>query len=253
MAWRRLWRTPPVFNLVFWDLLISLVVVSVYTARLAHDLPKSLTNPAHLLSGQAAPLTLAPGALLRLGLFLATVLLIVTPFRVAGLYGGAAESLGGEGRRSFLYFFSVGRRLFWRGLVITGAGVALLLVVVLLGVGASLVGGVPVLGPLALAVWVLAILAAVTIAFRGLGALAAANTGAWAAIQDALRWCQQHGGPTLGFGLLTGLLLLAAFWIVAQLAFVPVLGPILAFGGLWVMTGMLAVLPTVLYRVTTGE
>ena len=253
MSWRRLWRTPPVFNLVFWDLLISLVVVSVYSARLANDLPKQLTNPAHLLSGQAVPLTLAPGTLWRLGLFLATVLLIVTPFRVAGLYGGAAESLVDQGRRSFIYFFSVGRRLFWRGLAITAAGVALLLVVILLGIGASLVGSLPVLGPLALVVWVLAILAAVTVAFRGLGALAAANTGAWVAIVGALGWCRQHVGPTLGFGLLVGLLLLAALWVVAQLAFVPVLGPILAFGGLWVMTGMMAVLPTVLYRVTTGE
>ncbi len=241
------------FNLVFWDLLISLVVVSVYTARLARDLPKSLTNPAHLLSGQAVPLTLAPGALWRLGLFLATVLLIVTPFRVAGLYGGAAESLAGHGRRSFIYFFSVGRRLFWRGLTITGAGVALLLVVILLGMGASLLGGVPVLGPLALAVWVLVILAAVTVAFRGLGALASAHTGAWAAIQDALGWCRHHVGPTLGFGLSAGFFLLAAFWVVAQLVFVPVLGPILAFAGLWVMTGMLAVVPTVLYGVTGGQ
>ena len=234
--------------------MISLAVLSVYSARLSRELPKSLTSPSGLLAGHAAAVTLAPAVMWRLGLFLATVLLIVTPFRVAGLYGGAAEMVvAGEGRRRFFYFFSVARRLFWRGLAITAAGGLLLAVVVLVGMGASLLGGVPILGPLALAAWLLAILAAVTVAFRGLGGLAAANAGAWAAIVEALTWCWKHMGITLGFGFAVGLATLAALWIVVVVASVPVLGPVLAFCGLWIITGMMAVIPTVLYRATTDE
>lgn len=234
--------------------MISLAVLSVYAARLLPDLPKSLSNPANLLSGHPAAVTLAPAVVVRLALFLATVLLIVTPFRIAGLYGGAAEMVvARDGRRRFFYFFSVARRLFWRGLAITAAGILLVAAVVLVGLGASLVGGVPVLGALAVAVWLLSLIAAVTVGFRGLGGLAAANGGAWAAIVEALTWCRQHVGTTLGFGFTVGLALLASFWIVVVVASTPVLGPVLAFFGLWIITGMLAVMPTVLYRVTIDE
>jgi len=250
LSWSQLWQRPTIFNLVFWNLLISLVVVSVYTARLAHYLPPALTNTSKLLSGAPVSLALAPGAVLRLGLFLATVLLIVTPYRVAGLYGGVAELLMGKGQRSWLYFFGVGRRLFWHGLAITLAGAALVLVLVLLGIAAGFLGGVPGVGELVLLIWLAVVVWSVTLAFRGLGAMAAAESHAGAAIVASLRWAAARPGFCLGFGLAFGVMMLLAFFVVASLASVPLLGPLFAFAGLWVMTGMLAVVPTVLYRLS---
>jgi hypothetical protein len=251
LAWQKLWASPPVFNLVMWDLLISVAVVSVYSARLASYVPKAITNPTDLLN-RHTNLVLAPGVALRLGLFLATVLLIVTPLRVAGLYGGAAEAVDGDRRRPWLYFFAVGRRMFWRGLVITLLGAGLAVVLVALGVGASLLGGPIALSALALLVWLALVLVAVTLALRGLGELASGDHGVAESVRAVLAWGWEHVAFCLGFGLLVAVLMFATLLVLDALATVALLGALMAFAGLWVVTGMLAVIPTVLYRTTAA-
>lgn len=246
-----MWRSPPVFNLVMWDLLISVAVVSVYSARLAKYVPKALSNPAALVT-RHTPLVVAPGEVLRLGLFLATVLLIVTPFRVAGLYGGAAEAVDGDRRRPWLHFFTVARRMFWRGLVITLLGAALAVVLVALGVGASAIGGPPAFSAVALLVWLALVLLSVTLAFRGLGELASGDHTVGESVRAVLAWGMRHAAFCLGFGLLVVVLMLVTLLLLDALATVAILGVLLAFAGLWVVTGMMAVIPTVLYRATTA-
>src|SRR5579875_2159698 len=124
-AWELLWQNPAVFNLVFWSLVVSLLTDVVLQTRLAGDLPPALAHPSLMQGTRAFLFKFPPGGALKLGLFLATVLLIVTPFRLAGLYGGAMLLLRNRGPSvgQGLLFFRVGWAMFWRGFAATLAGI----------------------------------------------------------------------------------------------------------------------------------
>jgi hypothetical protein len=253
-AWEDLWRNPGVFNLVFWSLMLALGVDYVFETRLAPLLPAALTDPRRWLVAPPTDLWrhLAPGTALRFGLFLATTLFVVTPFRVAGLYGGAAELIRGRSPRWLWFqFFTTGWRRFWRGLETTAAGVLLGLALVLVLAAFSVLGTVwNVLGVVLLLVWVALVLWAVGLGLVGLGALMAADRRPLELLGEAVGWALRHRGLMFGLGATFAALLVAVFLLVAALAAVPLVGPVAGVVGLWLLTGFGAVLPTTAYRET---
>lgn len=253
-AWEDLWRNPGIFNLVFWSLMLALGVDYVFESRLAPLLPAALTNPRTWL---VAPPTdfwrhLPPDTALRFGLFLATALFIVTPFRVAGLYGGAAELIRGRSPRWLWFqFFTTGWKRFWRGLETTVAGLLLGLALLLVLFGFSVLGAAwTVLGVLLLLVWVALGLWAVGLGLLGLGALMAADRRLLETLGEALGWAVRHRGLVFRLGAAFVVLFLVVLLVVAGLAAVPLVGPVASVVGLWIVTGFGAVLPTTAYRET---
>ena len=250
-AWQLLWQNPAVFNLVFWSLILSLLTDLVLQTRLAADLPPALSHPSFTSSAKALSFKFPPGGAVKLGLFLATLLLIVTPFRLAGLYGGAFLLLRKPGPSigQWLLFFRVGFVMFWRGFAATlaGVGAAVVLILLLLGLGVlgSLLGA---LGSLLLIPWILVVLWAISLALMGLGAIMANEGSSEDAIRFALKWGWSHRGPGLLLGLLLVGLLLGSLLVLLFFARIPLLGSIILLLGLWVISGFLTVLPAALYE-----
>jgi hypothetical protein len=253
-AWDVLWHSPPIFNLVFWSLIVSLAVDLVFQSRLSQYLPPVLLHPRLGAMPTHFHLHVPPAGVVRLALFGATLLFIVTPFRLAGLYGGVSQVLH---RRTpsigyWLLFFEAGWRLFWRGLAATfaamGMGAVLLLLALVLSFLGSLAGPV---GLILLIPWFLAIFWSVALALMGLGALMANDRPALEAIGFSLAWSFTHWRDGLKLGLLLAALLLAALLVLALLSGVAFLGPILGLLGLWLVNALMAVLPTLLYDEAT--
>lgn len=251
-AWVELWRTPVIFNLVFWSLMLTILVDVVFGTRLAPLMPAAIVNPRLWLTTNPVALWahFPASSVLRVGLFLASVVLIVTPFRIAGLYGGTAELLNRKPLRwSYFAFFTTGWRLFWRGLGTTLAGIALLLCLFIILIAFSYLG--QLLGPGAFvlaAIWVAVVVWAVGLSLLGLGSLMANDRPEWDAISQSLAYAVRHWGFSFRLGLLLAGLMVAALAILAGLSSIPFLGPLMGVMGFWVMTGYLAVLPTVLYQ-----
>jgi hypothetical protein len=254
-AWEDLWRNPGVFNLVFWSLMLALGVDYVFESRLAPLLPAALTNPrTWLVAPPPAGFWrhLPPDTVLRFGLFGATALFVVTPFRVAGLYGGAAELIRGRSPRWLWFqFFTTGWKRFWRGLETTVAGLLLGLALMLVLIGFSVLGGAwSVLGIVLLLVWVALGLWAVGLGLVGLGALMAADRRLFDVLGEALTWAVRHRGLVFRLGAALVGLLVVVLLVVAGLAAIPLVGPVASVVGLWIVTGFGAVLPTTVYRET---
>ncbi len=249
-AWQLLWKNPGVFNLVFWSLMLSLLTELVLQTRLAADLPAVLTHPSLLTSARLAHLKFPPGGALKLGLFFATVLLIVTPYRLAGLYGGAFQVLGKRPTvGQWLVFFRVGWTMFWRGFAATLAGIAMAVVLLLLLVGLAVASSaMGAAGSLLLIPWMVAVLFAVTLALMGLGAIMANDLAAGQAVVFALRWASRRIGFCILFGLLLIGVFAVGFFVLLTLARIPFFGAIFLLLGLWVMSGFIAVLPAALYQ-----
>jgi hypothetical protein len=254
-AWDVLWHSPPIFNLVFWSLIVSLAVDLVFQSRLSQYLPPVLLHPRLGAMPTHFRFRVPPAGVVRLALFGATLLFIVTPFRLAGLYGGVSQVLH---RRTptigyWLLFFEAGWRLFWRGLAATlaamGMGAVLLLLALVLSFLGSLAGPV---GLILLIPWFLAIFWSVALALMGLGALMANDRPALEAIGFSLVWSFTHWRDGLKLGLLLAALLLAALLVLALLSGVAFLGPILGLLGLWLVNALMAVLPTLLYDEATA-
>jgi hypothetical protein len=249
-AWELLWRNPSIFNLVFWSLILSLAVDLVFQSRLSHYLPPAFLHPRLGMTAGQLALHLPPGGAVRLGLFMATLLLIVTPYRLAGLYGGAGQLIRKRGVTVgyWLLFFEAGWRLFWRGLTATLGALALALVLVLLALGLSLLGTVAgAFGLLLLIPWVVLFVWSIGFALMGLGAVMANDRPVQEAISFSWAWARVHWQQALRLGLLLGGLFLAAMLVLLLLAGIPVLGSILGLLGLWLLNAVVAVLPTVLY------
>ena len=250
-AWQLLWQNPAIFNLVFWSLILSLLTDLVLQTRLSSDLPPALAHPSFTGNPRAFNFRFPPGGALKLGLFLSTVLLIVTPFRLAGVYGGAFQILRSP-RPSFgqwLLFFRVGWQMFWRGFAATLAGVAALVLLILLFLGLGLLGSVlGALGSLLLIPWIAVMLWAISLALMGLGAIMANDRPTRDAIRFAVGWGWAHRGPGLLLGLLLVGLMLASLLVLVALARIPLLGSIILLLGLWVISGFLTVLPAALYE-----
>jgi hypothetical protein len=248
LVWRSLWEHPTVFNLVFWSLMIALLVDWVMLARLAPLLPNALANPRFWTSPDAmsrASRLLAPAAGWRLGVFGLAVLLVVTPFRIAGLYGGVWDVLERPTPLvSPFQFFASARHRFWRGFAATVLGLLLALVVgVLFAVLSAVASWVGVIVGLLLVVF------AVVLAWIGLGTLMAEpDRPAWGVVGVVLRTAARRWWDCLRFGLLAIGLGIASTVVLEVMASVPVLGTIVTIVFIGLLTGLTAVLPSVLYR-----
>lgn len=245
-----LWHNPGIYNLVFWNLIVTLLVDLAFESRVAPLLPSVFSHGA-LLSGALPKWPALPGSTwLKVGLFFASAILIVTPFRVAGLYGGAFELMGRRpGLSPLFFFFSAGRKLFWRGLGATVAGVALLvalfLVLWVLSLPAAALGAA---GVLFMILWLVLVIWAIGLVLMGLGAIMANDRPGWEAVVAALRWAIGQWWTSLRIGFMIVGLFILVLLLAVLLKSVPVLGSIFILVVLWVATGYTAVLPALLYR-----
>jgi hypothetical protein len=247
-TWDALWHHPGIFNLVFWSLAITLLVDWVLAARLVPLLPGALANPNTWTSAAAvsrAMNALSPAIGWRFGLFGLAVLLVVTPFRAAGLYGGAWEAL----RQASpivppLQFFRTAWRLFWRGLTAVVLGVLLAVVVLAIFLGLSVALSVP-----GVIVGLIVVLWAMVLAWVGLGALfAEPSEPAWSIVGRVLGVAFRRWWDFLKLGLLMMGLLIAASVVLELFSLIPVLGTLVAVAFIGVLTGFLAVVPSILYQ-----
>lgn len=249
-AWIDLWHNPGIYNLVFWNLIVTLLLDLAFESRVAPLLPAVFSHGALLIGGLPKWPVLPASSWLKIGLFFASAVLIVTPFRVAGLYGGVFELMARRpGLSPLFFFFTAGRRLFWRGLGATLAGVVLLaalfLALWILSLPAAALGGA---GVLFLVLWLVLVVWAIGLVLMGLGAIMANDRPGWEAVLAALRWAVKGWWTSLRIGFMIVGLLLLVLLLAVLLKSVPVLGSIFVLVVLWVATGYTAVLPALLYR-----
>lgn len=260
LAWRELWnrnQSSTILFLAFWYSVVTGLYQSFVSARLGPALPSALKtfNPMRGLNLATILPHLSHGLLVRLVLVYATLILVIAPFGVAGLYGGVGDALRTPARTNLLAFFRYASQNFWRALgflvialIVAGAGFLLVgLLGSLLGLLAHALGMLAGLLLVALVLGFLTFL--ISVFLYWLGAMFYGQEPVLHALGEALGWLLHHVGFALRFGiLLMGILIVASLILMVMLV-VPVLGPMAAvvLGGM-IAPAFLAVLAAVYYR-----
>lgn len=254
-AWREVWQSPGILLLAFWYLVVTTAFEYFFISRLGPSLGQWLQQISPTTVTQFPPL--APSMWVKLILVYLTMLLIISPFSLGGLYGGAAANLRERKAMQFFAFFRFAVRFFWRSLglvVLAVLSLAVVLGILLLGsYGIGLVaqhlgaGGVVLSGAgsiVAIAVifwWIAFMLAWLGELYFGLDPF-------WTAFRSAVLWVFHHLGFCLRWIFLVVGLFILAFLLISVFAAIPLVGPVLSLFGSGVMMAMLATLAAVLNR-----
>ncbi|MDA8192796.1 MAG: hypothetical protein M0Z53_02185 [Thermaerobacter sp.] len=258
VAWRELWnRTQAgiILLLAFWYSVVTGAYQSFVASRLGPALPASLKqfNPLQTpgISYSTVLSHLSSGLIVRLLLVYATLILIVAPFSLAGLYSGVGETLRGSAPPGFFTFFRLAVHNFWRALSFILLALAMMVITFALVVALTAVlSAAGTVGGLVLAVvMVLAMMVMISLFLYWLGALFYGQGTVLQSLGEAVGWVFRHFGFTLRFGvLLLGLIIVTSLLLLALMV-IPVLGPVIAIvaGGM-IVPAFMAVLAAVYYR-----
>lgn len=258
LAWREVWQHPRVLTLAFWYLLITSIFEYFVISRLGAALRPWLSqfSPAGIPSFPHLPAPL----MVKLILAYLTMILIVSPFALAGLYGGAAASVREGSPLGFLTFFAYAVKNFWRMLALEVSSLVSLVVVVgLLSLVATALAWLGHLaGGVSFIFAIVAVLVAVGMLFTWMGLVlywfGAAFYGQEPVVSAAghsIQWVMRHIGFTLRLVLLMVGLLVLSFFVITLFSAIPVLGPLFSLVGSGVVMAILAMLTAVFHRETT--
>ena len=246
-TWETMWSHPAIFNLAFWALMILILINWVLVARVAPLVSKNFLSV--ITGGSAAALNhlahaISPADTLRVLIFLLAVLFVATPFRVAGLYGGAWTLMQGRSKPAAPFqFFVSGARLFWRG--VTAAVWGVLLVIVL----AIVAGVLTTLGPIGLALALGLGLWALGGTWCALGALMIEpDRRSREIVWEVLRMAVRRWWDVLSLALMVGILFAAGLVVLDEMIRVPFIGLIALVVAWGVALGFTATIPFVLYQ-----
>lgn len=259
MAWKELWKNPAIFVLAFWYSFVTTIFQRFAGNRLLPLLPSSWRHISSSLFVHPHLPQLSPTLTLTLVLVYLTMILIVSPFSLGGLYGGAAGTLKGrEATRGGLGYFRYAVNNFWRALgfvvlamgftvVLAGAVVA---VVILAGMAARPIPVLSTILTLALLTFATALMLIwLYLLLYWIGSVFYGELAVWPAFVGALRWVVGHVLFSFRFMLLiVGLLVI--FYLALQMVFmVPILGALvgLAAAGLF-LPAFMAVVANLIYR-----
>lgn len=258
MAWREVWQRPGLLLLAFWNVIITSLVELFFMSRLGPQvLPiVSQANSAGFGIGQLG--SISPQLGTKLALVYLTMLFIVIPFTLGGLYGGVSAALArGDRLVGFFRFFRFAIDNFWRslammvGLLAMAVAVGIFLGAINLGLS-TFAGNSPVgvaAGVVALALTLLTVVLTMATLLYWLGAVYYGHSGVREGLGEAVRWIRRDWwlGIRLVFTVL-GLLIIPGILVNLLGTFIPVLGGLfsLVAGGLVMAT--LATLAAVLNR-----
>lgn len=258
MAWRQIWLKPGILVMSFWYLFITSLFQLFVLSRLASVLPPSLTHLTMqtMLSPHFGHVS--PNVLFKVGLVYLTLVLIVLPFVMGGLYGGAAEAARENAPLTGLFgFFKFGGRNFWRTftlVVLAALGfmvVFLILMAVsfLLSLGSRAIPSIaPVFNIIAMVVLIGVMMMWFATVLYWVGAVFYGQVSPVAGLGEALKWIIGHWSFGLRFVLLEAALLAAFLVAMALLSNIPLLGGVLALVGSGIMLAWIAYQAMFLYR-----
>ncbi|MBX5466055.1 MAG: hypothetical protein K6U14_00985 [Firmicutes bacterium] len=258
MAWRELWQRPGLLLLAFWNVLLTSLVEYFFMSRLGPQIQPWLTRIGSSGSGLSGLWAMPSTLWVKIGLVNLTMLLIVLPFTLGGLYGGVSAALGhGDRLQGFFRFFHFAVENFWRSLAVM---VGMLVVAGVIGLLAGAIAlGLGLLAQSAAVSTLLAILAvaltlglaflALALVLYWLGAVYYGRTGVARALGAAIGWLRHDWwlGLRVALMLFFGVILPAL--VVNGLAtLVPVLGGLVSLVAEGVVMGMLATVAVLLNR-----
>ena len=257
VAWRELWNRAQVSLILlagFWYSLTTGVYQSFVASRLGPALPSALktTNPLQPSTAYTSAVQhLPPTLLIRLVLVYATLILIVSPFALAGLYGGVGGTLSGRGHSGPVVFFRYAYVGFWRGLSVVLATLAIMTVMAGIVVGTLI--ATASLGPISSIIIVIMVLFFIVLLLSfllyWLGAIFYGDESTVQGLRHAVGWIFHHLWFTVRFGLLLLGLLITVSVLLVVLLLIPVLGAlVVAVAGGMVVPAYMAVLASVYYR-----
>lgn len=254
IAWRELWdRTHAggILLLAFWYSLITSLYQHLVASRIGPLLPQQMKTYNPFSGHPMAIPPLAPGLITKLVLVYLTLILVISPFAMAGLYSGTAAALGrGDVSPGFFAFFRYAAHHFWKtlGFIVLGILTALVLMLVafvLLVTGSQL--GVLSIVPML-------VLMGIVFLWLGfiwywLGSIFYGQLPVVQGMMEAFRWVGRHLFFTLRFVVLTvGLLIVVGVFLLLVMA-VPIIGPVtaLAVGGM-ILPAFIAAVSCIFYR-----
>jgi hypothetical protein len=244
--------------MAFWYLIITSLFQLFVLSRLGASLPSSLTHLG--LQNVASPHLphIAPGVLAKVVLVYLTLGLIILPFVIGGLYGGAAEAVRGQEPLAGLFsFFKFGRHNFWRTFTLVVMAfigfIILFLILMAVSLLLSLAGrAIPAIAPVFSVIALIVLIGLMMLWFATLlywvGAVFYGQVTPGEGLKEALRWIQKHWPFGLRFVLLEAALLIIFMLVMLLVAQIPLLGGLLALIVSGIMLAWIAYQAMFLYR-----
>ncbi len=244
--------------MAFWYLFITALFQLFVLSRLGSALPQSFTHPNLQTFAVPALPHLKAAIWVKIALVYLTLILIVFPFVMGGLYGAAAAALkNNESLRGLLQFFKFGAKNFWRAfLLVVMAIVGFVLLFVGLWVMTfllSLLGSaVPTvasfLSIVALVILIGFLMLWFALVLYWVGAVFYGEMPPLAGFGEALVWVRRHWVFGLRFILLEVAVFVVFLLVMTLLSAIPVMGGIIALVGSGIMLSWAAYQAMFLYR-----
>ncbi len=258
IAWRQIWQKPGILVMAFWYLFITSLFQLFVLSRLGTSLPSSLQHFS--LQNMVAPHFphIAAGVVAKVALVYLTLVLIILPFVMGGLYGGAAEAARGKEPLTGLFgFFKFGGHNFWRTFTLVVMAfigfVVLFLILMAVSLLLSLAGRViPAIAPVFSVIALIVLIGLMMLWFATLlywvGAVFYGEVSPGEGLKEALGWIRKHWSFGLRFVLLEAALLIIFVLAMSLLAQIPLLGGLLALIASGIMLAWIAYQAMFLYR-----
>lgn len=260
-AWREIWQNPGILLLAFWYLVITSAFEYFFISHLGPQVSSWLQQLPSLSAASLPPL--GPNLLIKVILVYLTMLFIVSPFALGGLYGGAAASVRERRVHGFFDFFGFAIRNFWRSLALVTLAVASLLILTGIWLLSSALAGstggtlVSLVGLFGFVVGLGLLLLWVAFMLASFGALFFGQDRFWDAIRFAARWVLASWGFALRLVMVLMVLLVLAVLVLQSFTAIPLLGstvgPVLSLFVSGLIMAFLAALAVVLNRESVRE